>query len=104
MSLLLADFIYFRDCKLNLRKTVDTTLQSGLVLNSGEDDGAVTGNRDSAVSSGNKDTVALADSQGFAVALHGSFAVNNHEGTEAGLINGKGLCAVNVSGRYPSVW
>ena len=25
MSLLLADFIYSRDCKLNLRKTVDTT-------------------------------------------------------------------------------
>ena len=25
MSLLLTDFIYSRDCKLNLRKTVDTT-------------------------------------------------------------------------------
>ena len=25
MPLLLADFIYSRDCKLNLRKTVDTT-------------------------------------------------------------------------------
>ena len=26
MPLLLADFIYTRDCKLNLRKNVDTTL------------------------------------------------------------------------------
>ena len=26
MPLLLADFIYSRDCKLNLRKNVDTTL------------------------------------------------------------------------------
>lgn len=27
MSLLLADFIYSRDCKLNLRKNVDTTIR-----------------------------------------------------------------------------
>ena len=26
MPLLLADFIYSRDCKLNLRKNIDTTL------------------------------------------------------------------------------
>ena len=28
MPLLLADFIYSRDCKLNLRKNVDTTIPS----------------------------------------------------------------------------
>lgn len=30
MPLLLADFIYTRDCKLNLRKNVDTTQRKGL--------------------------------------------------------------------------
>ena len=29
MPLLLADFIYTRDCKLNLRKNVDTTIGCG---------------------------------------------------------------------------
>ena len=28
MPLLLADFIYSRDCKLNLRKTIDTTAET----------------------------------------------------------------------------
>ena len=35
MPLLLADFIYSRDCKLNLRKNVDTTRLSGLCINWG---------------------------------------------------------------------
>ena len=33
MPLLLADFIYSRDCKLNLRKNVDTTCVSSIVIN-----------------------------------------------------------------------
>lgn len=32
MSLLLADFIYSRDCKLNLRKNVDTTEINDVLL------------------------------------------------------------------------
>ena len=37
MPLLLADFIYSRDCKLNLRKNVDTTryIYSSLLLEEG---------------------------------------------------------------------
>lgn len=33
MPLLLADFIYSRDCKPNLRKSVDTTLASDTIRN-----------------------------------------------------------------------
>ena len=32
MPLLLADFIYTRDCKLNLRKNVDTTCLTGVIF------------------------------------------------------------------------
>ena len=32
MPLLLADFIYSRDCKLNLRKNVDTTLKMNYIF------------------------------------------------------------------------
>ena len=32
MPLLLADFIYSRDCKLNLRKHVDTTVIEGTAV------------------------------------------------------------------------